>query len=341
MAQGNADFLHYFTAGDLVIKNKKVISVSEKTTVEETLDLLKKNNILSAPIVKPDGTITSIVNLWDIVTAICFNQLFEYYDDEKLDKELLSESMFTEALKIDTFKLPVVNVVGLSEESKMLWTFNWDVTIDKLLDPFSKGVHRVLIQGLKPTASSTDATVVITPDMDYRFLSQTDVVRFLYYSQIPELKAILQKDIKSLGLVSHNNNNNNKNNMVYITTKNAALTGFRKLTLHEISAVPVLDEKDGKLVGTVSASDLRGIHQDSFKTTLLPVMEFLQLQHGGQVRAMVTCTANDVLADVMEKVLKNKVHRVWVVDDQQKPVGVVTLSDIICKFSPFDYKQVV
>jgi CBS domain-containing protein len=37
-------------------------------------------------------------------------------------------------------------------------------------------------------------------------------------------------------------------------------------------------------------------------------------------------------------VLAHKVHRVWVVDETEQPVGLVSLSDIICKFSPYDYK---
>jgi CBS domain-containing protein len=73
----------------------------------------------------------------------------------------------------------------------------------------------------------------------------------------------------------------------------------------------------------------------------------------------VTCSPDTKLADVMgmnelsscdvgwdtyresvgaASVMARKVHRVWVVNEAEQPVGLISLSDIICKFSPYDYK---
>jgi signal-transduction protein with cAMP-binding, CBS, and nucleotidyltransferase domain len=38
----------------------------------------------------------------------------------------------------------------------------------------------------------------------------------------------------------------------------------------------------------------------------------------------------------MLKIVAGKVKRVWVVDEKEVPIGVVTLTDIISKFGPQD-----
>lgn len=43
------------------------------------------------------------------------------------------------------------------------------------------------------------------------------------------------------------------------------------------------------------------------------------------------------LHHVIELIVKNHVHRVWVVDAHKHVKGVITLSDIISKFAPYDY----
>lgn len=43
----------------------------------------------------------------------------------------------------------------------------------------------------------------------------------------------------------------------------------------------------------------------------------------------MTCKKNDTLEVVIEKIVKAEVHRLIVVDDEQKMFGVVSLSDIL------------
>jgi CBS domain-containing protein len=61
---------------------------------------------------------------------------------------------------------------------------------------------------------------------------------------------------------------------IQMSTKNSAVTGFRKMSIHDLSGLPVLGD-NGVLAGTLSESDLRGITQETFKHALLPVMDFL------------------------------------------------------------------
>jgi hypothetical protein len=66
---------------------------------------------------------------------------------------------------------------------------------------------------------------------------------------------------------------------VTINWKERALDGFMKIQRNFISAVAIVDD-DGKLIGTLSASDLRGIDGHRLKLMLLPALDFLKEMGG-------------------------------------------------------------
>jgi len=95
-------------------------------------------------------------------------------------------------------------------------------------------------------------------------------------------------------------------------------------------------DKTGDVVATLSASDLRGLTKDTFKNLLLSVLDFLRLASGG-LRMTLTTQPQAELGDVIRKLAWSRAHRLWIVKNH-KILGVVTLSDIMAKFSPFDFK---
>mmetsp|Transcript_19315 Transcript_19315/g.27201 ORF Transcript_19315/g.27201 Transcript_19315/m.27201 type:complete len:182 (+) Transcript_19315:382-927(+) len=138
-------------------------------------------------------------------------------------------------------------------------------------------------------------------------------------------------------------------NMACLRTKDTALTGFRKLLSQQwtrmqitrspkggswdLSALPILDERD-RVIGTFSQSDMRGIRAHHLKELLLPVMEYRKLM--GAARAQVVVEPTTTLAVAIEKIVGNDVHRAWIVDDGCL-VGVVSMTDVISRFSPYDF----
>jgi CBS domain-containing protein len=43
----------------------------------------------------------------------------------------------------------------------------------------------------------------------------------------------------------------------------------------------------------------------------------------------VVCTKDDTFLTVLQKICANRVHRVWIVDSSKRPVGVVSLRDVL------------
>lgn len=98
-----------------------------------------------------------------------------------------------------------------------------------------------------------------------------------------------------------------------------------------------------KLIGTFSATDLRGCYLATLKSWLgisalafteeiatSPLFTASDTQNTGtSKRELVTCHAESPLSEVIDKAVTNHVHRVWVVDQEGLLMGVVSLTDVI------------
>ena len=90
---------------------------------------------------------------------------------------------------------------------------------------------------------------------------------------------------------------------------------------HDIGALPVVDEH-GQVIGMVTDRDAcmaaytRGQPLDQIPVSV------------AMTTHVVTCQPDDAEVSVAKLMAKNKVRRVPVVDDQQRPIGLVSLNDL-------------
>jgi CBS domain-containing protein len=88
-----------------------------------------------------------------------------------------------------------------------------------------------------------------------------------------------------------------------------------------VGFVPVCDDK-GAVIGTITDRDLtvRALagKKDPESTKASDVMS----------TGVVTCKAEETLADVEQLMSKHKVSRIVVIDDHSAPIGVISLSDV-------------
>jgi len=104
------------------------------------------------------------------------------------------------------------------------------------------------------------------------------------------------------------------------------------LTMHKdnISSMLVVNTAD-QLVGVLSASDLKALHGD-FKYLLDPVKKFVEEAHhklGKGTNYLVTCEPTCKINEAGSLIMKEGVHRVFLTNQEKKPVGVVSLTDML------------
>lgn len=122
-----------------------------------------------------------------------------------------------------------------------------------------------------------------------------------------------------------------------ITVKEDEALGHvvQKLLNHGLKRMPVVNAKE-KLVGIVSRLDiLRAIAGHGHGE-----QERSPQPHPGHTVGELMSTnipvvhVNDDLADILQKMLNTNVKRVIVLDEQEKPVGIITDGDLVSRVSP-------
>jgi len=109
-----------------------------------------------------------------------------------------------------------------------------------------------------------------------------------------------------------------------ITLETKVISAFRAMIENHVSGLAVLH--DNEIVGNISASDIKelGFEFNLFSRLFVSIKEFF----GENMKPLQSVTPQTKFKDVVTLFLKNKVHRVYVVDEKDV-VGVITPSDIL------------
>lgn len=299
-----ADFIASTTLNAVLGAKRGIVSISTTTTISEALEILSINKIHSVA-VHDKGGFRGIANRMDLLLPVAF------------DSKLGENPDFKQSVPV--FQTPVEGVLGLTRESKHLHQFFGVDTLPDLIQAFAQGVHSVLVNDAdgKPMG----------------FLSQFDVVVYLHKNK--DKLAEWTKTATALDL----------NPTIPVRTLAAdvpALKAFRELLIDSIGAAPVVGA-DGKVVATLSLSDVAKIDRSNLANLLKPVPDFLKAMHGS-VRETISAESKDSVASVLEKVATSGVHQIWLLENG-KPTGCISLTDIIktfllrADFGPLYYSQ--
>jgi len=125
--------------------------------------------------------------------------------------------------------------------------------------------------------------------------------------------------------------------VVCIREDDIALEAFKIMVEKNVGGLAVID-KEGKLTGNISLRDLKVMSTDArlfwrlYQTVhnfLLKVRKENNETTGDRPRTVVTVKPLDTLETVIKKLAEYKIHRVYIVDDHKKPVGVISLKDVL------------
>jgi hypothetical protein len=240
---------------------------------------------------------------------------YSYFTQEELERFTFGEGT------VDTIlKLP-------GAERRRIFIFQSNAMLVNAMQ-IIKDYERVLVQHVvKPFASDSRIRPflgrLITRThrvTEYKICSQTDILRYLFQhmrdSREDSLSSLCVKDCGPFG------------NLTTITVEERAIDGFLKMLDSRADACAILD-MDGRIVASLSATDLRGMTNDRLKTILLPILEFFPAMTGSRPSPPLVCSLDNRLVDVMRGILKATTRRCWVVDQSMRPLGFLPMGKII------------
>ncbi|CAG8449940.1 3262_t:CDS:2 [Ambispora leptoticha] len=287
-------------------KKPTLIAARPVITVREALKTLATHNITSLPIYSHSSNkIVNIVNLVDILNYI----VKEAVADEKHPIAMNS----AKANNLDN-TIESVMTLDVDRESYRIFVSDAHEGLKKTLEAFSRGTHRSLV---------IDYTEKTPPYI----LTQTDIVRYVHNhpESVPGIG--FDASLQSLGLGLRDYK------VVSGHVSESALNVYRRMAEKDLSGIPILDSEN-RLVLSLSVSDLRGLNYQSIDNLILPVQEFLEtLPNNGKSLHPITATRQSTLREVLDLIVENHIHRIWIVDESQKILDVVSLSDIIESFA--------
>jgi len=113
-----------------------------------------------------------------------------------------------------------------------------------------------------------------------------------------------------------------------------AIEAFKLMNANKISGVAIVDG-EGKLKGNISNRDLKAISTDGslfwrlFSTAKNFRIHARKDADPAPPRGTVTVTTQDTLRTVITKLNEDKIHRVYVIDHDRHPLGVISLRDVL------------
>ncbi|KAH9314051.1 hypothetical protein KI387_022678, partial [Taxus chinensis] len=301
---------------DLVENKGCLISAPINATVEQILKIIAENGITAVPLASGAEQQTlqeqtpfqssphymGIVSMFDAVLHIG-----RYFGDAE-----------------NALQTPVADLIGQTSESRVLWTVSPSTKLIDAMDYLCRGVHRFLVP-----VHEHHETPYPHETTQFRLLTQTDVVSFLLL-HLDEMGPCILRTISEAGLL-------HPNLLALSVPSDMTLMKALHLMRHKtvFSSIAVVEGTcseayprwvcGGKLVASLSATHFRGMGFEDIKllkpeTTIAGFLEMLAVK--GLRRPLVTVRPNTSLATVMEAAITNKVHRVWVTDEDGWLMGV-------------------
>ncbi|KAI3521225.1 hypothetical protein L1887_10686 [Cichorium endivia] len=333
---------------ELVSDKRRLVEVPYTATLAHTMNALVANQVVAVPVAAPPGHwigaggsmilesdkhtgavrkhYIGMVTMLDILAHIAGDNPNDAGVDSDMEQRMA---------------VPVSSVIGHCLESLSLWTLNPSTSILDCMEVFSKGIHRALVP-IDSTMENVAGVELVESASSYRMLTQMDLMKFLKGHE-SDLKHVLDRTLQDLGALVEP--------IFGVTDHTRVIDAIKSMRAGSLNAVPIIESsnpatedhsqlvngKGRKLIGTFSATDLRGCpvsHLQSWLTA--SVMEYTRSllsvsanMAGSTPRELVTSYAESPLAEVMDKVVANHVHRVWVVDRNGLLEGLVSLTDII------------
>ncbi|XP_033016496.1 5'-AMP-activated protein kinase subunit gamma-3 isoform X5 [Lacerta agilis] len=153
-------------------------------------------------------------------------------------------------------------------------------------------------------------------------LTHKRILKFLHIfgAMLPKPR-FLQKTILELGIGTFRD-------VAMVLESAPVYTALEIFVDRRVSALPVVNEK-GRVVGLYSRFDV--IHlaaQKSYNNLDITVGEALK-QRSVCLEGVLTCHPYETMEDIIDRIAKEQVHRLVLVDEKKTPRGIVSLSDIL------------
>jgi len=307
------------------IKEKKMHR-SRKEDVEETFNGTPVKTLVPWSVaisLETDSTIREALELKEIAFPVYGTEDDEVRGMLTFVDVIVFVKMISGEVTLEEFE-PILCSLSLGEQQIASMTVDrifdvlkctayWPVFLNSpltsLIKTFQRGFNYI------PICDEDEFVVnIVTPSM---------LVKLLSYN-LPKLEASMtigDSTVEELGYLK------SSSKYAILSSKAKAIEALFLLHESKAIAIAIVDEtRQGKLVGGLSLVDFKDITCDTLPLLFLPILDYIQ-QH--LVKMFILGRRMDPMKRLLQLFVQHKPEHIWIIDDDwQRPIGIVTISDI-------------
>ncbi|KAG5949173.1 hypothetical protein E4U53_006013 [Claviceps sorghi] len=318
------DFLKVRTSYDVLPLSFRLIVLDTDLLIKKTLNILIQNSIVSAPLWDSHrGRFAGILTSTDYINVI---QYYYQFPDEigKLDQFRLSSLRGNYA--------PRAIAVSVLSPLRRPRTHPRMADIEKAIG--SIPIETVSVHPSRPLYEAcrrmlkTRARRIPLVDVDegtgketvVSVITQYRILKFIAVNN-EHNTVMLKKTVRDIGLGTYSN-------LATIHMNHTVLDAIHMMVDRNISCIPIVDSENRVLNAFEAVDVIPCIRGGTYEELDDTVGEAL-CKRPDDSPGIYTCSEEDRLDSLFDTIRKSRVHRLIVIDDENKLKGVISLSDIL------------
>lgn len=289
-------FMKAHNCYDLIPTSSKLLVFDTQLGVKKAFFALIYNGLRSAPLW--DSTLRNFVGMLTITDFIKILQ--KYYrspSSEGFVSQLEEHMISTWREELQDHTRPVVSISPEASIFEAVQT----LCLSK--------VHRLPVLD----RAAGNVLYILTHKRILRFL-------YIYIYDLPQPN-FMSKSLDELNLGTYKD-------IVKVTPTTTLITAINLFVEKRISALPVVDEC-GRIIDLYAKFDVINLAADKSYGELDVTIGEAIAKRKEKLEGVLTCRKEETLAVVMERIVKAEVHRLVVVDVDNRVEGIISLSDIL------------
>ncbi|XP_055680567.1 uncharacterized protein LOC129788453 isoform X2 [Lutzomyia longipalpis] len=287
-------FFRFHKCYDLIPTSAKLVVFDTQLLVKKAFYALVYNGVRAAPLW--DSEKQQFVGMLTITDFIKILQM--YYTSANCSMDQLEEH------KLDTWrdvlKNQVIPLVSIGPDASLF---------DAIKTLIHNRIHRLPV--IDPLTGNV--LYILTHKRILRFL-------FLYINELPK-PSYMQKTLRDLRIGSYDN-------IETATEDTSILTALHKFVERRVSALPLVDV-EGRLVDIYAKFDVINLAAEKTYNDLDVSLKKANEHRNAWFEGVQKCHLDETLYTIMERIVRAEVHRLVVVDENDKVIGIISLSDLL------------
>jgi len=285
-------FFKFHKCYDLIPTSAKLVVFDTQLLVKKAFFALVYNGVRAAPLW--DSRKQQFVGMLTITDFIRILQMYYRNSDERIEE--------LEEHKLETWR------TVLESDSKPLIYIGPEASLYEAITTLLQNrIHRLPV--IDPV--SGDVLYIITHKRILRFLC-------LYIHNLPR-PGFMARTLGELRIGTYDT-------IETARPDTPVIEALTKFVNRRVSALPIVDD-DNKLTHIYAKFDVINLAAEKTYNNLdVPLMAANSHRSDTKVEA---CRLSDTLSQVLEKIVHAEVHRLVITDDEQRVIGIISLSDIL------------